>query len=42
METRQLQQARKIFDVAGRRKVLILTCAFLGVTLGLGVYLKDI
>lgn len=39
METKQLQQLRKVVDVAVRRKVLIVSCILFGIAAGLAVYL---
>lgn len=41
METKQLQQLRKVVDVADRRKALIISCILIGIAVGLVVYLKQ-
>lgn len=37
----QLQQIRKLVDVAARRKMLLISCLLLGISAGLGVYLAQ-
>ncbi|NTV51227.1 MAG: hypothetical protein HGA69_00115 [Desulfobulbaceae bacterium] len=37
----QAQQLRKVIDLVGRRRALIISCILLGITVGLGVYLKQ-